>query len=130
MVMATVMIHGLGLALLGRAVAGERQEERLHHSPPLSLRGSAFTLVTVLALFVLHGVEIWGYAILYRVLDAFAQFEQALFFSTVSYAAIGYGDTALPAQWRLLGAIEGINGVILLGWSTAFFVNLLMRLRR
>ena len=130
MVMATVIIHGLGLALLGRAVAGERQEERLHHSPPLSLRGAAFTLITVLALFVLHGGEIWGYAILYRVIDAFAQFEQALYFSTVSYAAIGYGDTVLPMQWRLLGAIEGINGVILLGWSTAFFVNLLMRLRR
>ena len=55
---------------------------------------------------------------------------RSLYFSTISYAAIGYGDAALPEQWRLLGAIEGINGVILLGWSTAFFVNLLMRLRR
>ena len=63
-------------------------------------------------------------------LDAFAHFEEALYFSTISYAAIGYGDLHLPQQWRLLGAIEGVNGVILLGWSTAFFVNLLMRLRR
>ena len=130
MVMVTVMIHGLGLALLGRAVADEREEEKLHHLPPLSLRGAVFTLITVLALFILHGLEIWTYAALYLVIDALAHFEQALYFSTVSYAAIGYGDTALPPQWRLLGAIEGINGVILLGWSTAFFVNLLMRLRR
>lgn len=130
MVMVTVMIHGLGLALLGRAVAGERQEEKIHHSPPLSLRGAVFTLVIVISLFVLHGMEIWSYAALYLVIDAFAHFEEALYFSTVSYAAIGYGDTALPEKWRLLGAIEGINGVILLGWSTAFFVNLLMRLRR
>ena len=130
MVMATVMTHGLGLALLARAVATEQQEEKVHHLPPLSLRGAAFSLVTVLSLFVLHGAEIWSYAALYSLLGAFPHFETSLYFSTISYAAIGYGDAALPEQWRLLGAIEGINGVILLGWSTAFFVNLLMRLRR
>lgn len=130
MVLITVAFHGLGLALLARGVAGERHEEKVHHVAPLSLRGAAFTLVTVLSLFVLHGLEIWSYAVLYRVIDAFAQFEEGLYFSTISYAAIGYGDASLPPQWRLLGAIEGINGVILLGWSTAFFVNLLMRLRR
>ena len=130
MVIVTVATHGLGLALLARAVAGESQAERLHHLPPLSLRGAAFTLITVLSLFVLHGAEIWSYAALYTLLDAFPHFEASLYFSTISYAAIGYGDAALPEQWRLLGAIEGINGVILLGWSTAFFVNLLMRLRR
>lgn len=130
MVMITVATHGLGLALLARAVASEREEEKIHHLPPLSLRGAVFTLVTVLSLFVLHGAEIWSYAALYTALDAFPHFEAALYFSTISYAAIGYGDAALPEQWRLLGAIEGINGVILLGWSTAFFVNLLMRLRR
>lgn len=130
MVLVTVATHGLGLALLGRAVVGERQEEKIHHSPPLSLRGAVFTLFIVISLFVLHGVEIWSYAALYIFLDAFTHFEEALYFSTVSYAAIGYGDTVLSPQWRLLGAIEGINGVIMLGWSTAFFVNLLMRLRR
>ena len=130
MVMITVVTHGVGLAILSRAVAGERHEEKVHHLPSMSLRGAVFTLVTVLSLFGLHGVEIWGYAALYIFIDAFANFEQGLYFSTVSYAAIGYGDTALPPQWRLLGAIEGINGVILLGWSTAFFVNLLVRLRR
>ena len=130
MVLATVAIHGLGLALLARGVAGEQREERVHHVAPLSLRGAAFTLFTVLTLFVLHGFEIWSYAALYIVISAFPHFEEALYFSTISYAAIGYGDAALPPQWRLLGAIEGINGVILLGWSTAFFVNLLMRMRR
>ena len=130
MVIVSVATHGLGLALLGRAVAGEQREEQVQHLPPLSPRGAVFTLVTVLCLFVLHGAEIWSYAALYTVLDAFTHFEEALYFSTISYAAIGYGDSALQPQWRLLGAIEGINGVILLGWSTAFFVNLLTRLRR
>ena len=130
MVIVTVGIHGLGLALLARGVSGERHEEQVHHVGPLSFRGAAFTLVTVLSLFILHGLEIWSYAALYKIIDAFSHFEEALYFSTLSYAAIGYGDSFMPPQWRLLGAIEGINGVILLGWSTAFFVNLLMRLRR
>ena len=130
MVILTVGIHGLGLALLARGVSGERHAEEVHHLPPLSLRGAVFTLITVLSLFLLHGIEIWSYASLYTIIDAFRDFEEALYFSTISYAAIGYGDALLQPEWRLLGAIEGINGVILLGWSTAFFVNLLMRLRR
>jgi hypothetical protein len=30
--------------------------------------------------------------------------------------------------WRLVSAIEGMNGVLLLGWSTAFFVTVVARL--
>lgn len=130
MALLTVAIHGLGLALLARAVASESHEERVHHVAPRSLRGAGFTAIAVLTLFFLHGLEIWSYAALYIGLGAFGRFEEALYFSTISYGAIGYGDSSLPTQWRLLGAIEGINGVILLGWSTAFFVNLLLRLRR
>lgn len=130
MVLLTVTFHGFGLALLSRAVAGERREERSHHLPPLSLRGTLFTLATVLSLFALHGVEIWAYALLYIQIGAHTNFEGALYYSTISYAAIGYDDAGIDPRWRMLGAIEGINGVILLGWSTAFFINLLGRLRR
>jgi len=35
----------------------------------------------------------------------------------------------LSKSWRVLGAIEGANGVILLGWSTAFFVSIVSRIR-
>ena len=35
---------------------------------------------------------------------------------------VGYSDAAMAEQWRLVSAIEGINGIILIGWSTAFFV--------
>ena len=51
-----------------------------------------------------------------------------MYFSTQTYAAIGFGNEALDPQWRLVAAIEGVNGVILLGWSTAFFVTGMRRL--
>ena len=31
----------------------------------------------------------------------------------------------MAPKWRLLGAMEGVAGVILLGWSIAFFVSVM-----
>jgi hypothetical protein len=80
-------------------------------------------------LFMLHGVEIWSYATLYYLVGAIHSFEDALYFSTATYSTIGYGDLTLSKSWRVLGAIEGANGVILLGWSTAFFISIVARIR-
>lgn len=74
-------------------------------------------------------MEIWLYAAVYMLLGAFPKFEPALYFSTVTYASIGYGDVLMPHPWRILGAIEGAVGIIMLGWSTAFLVSLLAQLR-
>ena len=74
-------------------------------------------------------LEIWLYALLYLQLETFRHFEQALYFSTVTYSTIGYGDVVMPHEWRILGAIEGAAGIIMLGWSTAFLVSLLSQLK-
>ena len=128
MVLATVMIHGAGLAVLGRALRIERLQEVGRHVPPLSARSLVFTLLVVLALFTLHGIEIWLYAALYLALHAVQDLEVAVYFSTLTYGAIGYGDQYMAPAWRLVAAIEGINGVLLIGWSTAFFVSVVARL--
>jgi hypothetical protein len=130
MVLATVVIHGVGLSLLARIVRAEAQEERLHHVPKLSRRGLFFTLALVLGLFVLHGIEIWLYAFLFLAVGAISTLETAVYFSTISYAGIGFDDSYIQPAWRLVAGIEGINGLLLLGWSTAFFVTLVTRLGR
>ncbi|RJT25265.1 two pore domain potassium channel family protein [Chakrabartia godavariana] len=130
MVFVTVIFHGFGLALLGRALRGEAQVERMHHIPALSLRTVFFTLCLVVAIFVLHGVEIWVYAALYLMIGAIPTLETSVYFSTISYAGIGFDDRYIDPAWRLVAAIEGINGFLLLGWSTAFFVALVSRLGR
>lgn len=56
--------------------------------------------------------------------------RNAVYFSTITYGAIGYDDVAMAEPWRLVSAIEGINGIVLIGWSTAFFVRLVGRLGR
>ena len=51
--------------------------------------------------------------------------EDALFISTSSYSTIGEAAGLMPAQWRLVGVLEGVNGMLLIGWSTAFLFQLL-----
>ncbi len=126
MVALTVGIHLTGIAVLltilrhhrARTSAGSRV-----------LRDGAGIVAAATGLFVLHAIEIWVYAALYVALDALPDFETALYFSTSTYATIGYGDVVLDRSFRIVGAIEGANGVILLGWSTAFFVAVVSRIR-
>ena len=130
MVLSTVAFHGAGLILLTKLLRIEAREEMARHLPAFSPRTLAFTLSLVLAPFVLHGLEIWLYAFVYVWLGAVSDIATGVYFSTISYAAIGYSDVHISPNWRLVGAIEGINGLLLLGWSTAFFVPLVTRLGR
>ena len=79
-----------------------------------------FLLGLALALLALHSLEIVEYAILYQALGALPTFETALYFSADTYSTIGGGGVELPRQWRLVGSFEGVNGMVLIGWSTAF----------
>ena len=128
MVVVCVAIHGIGLFSLSRAMRSEAAIERLEHIEPLSPRGALFTLSIVLAIIALHGLEIWCFALLYLTLGAVPDVENALYFSTISYSTVGYSDTHIAGAWRLLGAFESILGMILLGWSTAFFFRMLGRI--
>lgn len=130
LVVATVVIHGAGLILLARLLRLEEREEHFSHLPPISLRGAAVTLAVVLGLFALHGTEIWIYAAVFQRLGAIEDFRTALYFSTITYSSIGYDAEPLDPSWRMVAGIEGINGLILLGWSTAFFVTVIGRIRR
>jgi Ion channel len=128
MLVICVFIHGAGLFSLSRATRSERAVERLRHVDPLSVRGAAFTLLVVLAIFALHGIEIWLFALVYLAIGAADGLENALYFSTISYSTVGYSDMHVTPRWRLLGPFQSILGMILLGWSTAFFFRLLGRI--
>lgn len=126
MVSMTVLIHFIWLsgllALIGR-YRPRRGRTRSIMSDAAAILAAAF------GLFALHGIEIWSYALLYWCTSAIQTFEAALYFSTSTYATIGYGDLVLPTNSRLIGAIEGANGIILLGWSTAFFFAVVDRMK-
>ncbi|MDQ8756003.1 ion channel [Sphingosinicella sp. LHD-64] len=130
MVLLTVIVHGAGLYILSHRLRIRSAEEAETHIDPMSPRGIAVTLALVLGLFWLHGVEIWLYALLYWATDALPDLHTSVYFSAVTYATIGDDNAGLPDAWRLVAAIEGVNGIILLGWTTAFFVPIIARMRR
>lgn len=130
MVLLTVLLHTIGLLVLGIGVRIAVAQEAKRDIHPLSPRGVALIVSMVLGLFIVHGAEIWSYAFLYTRLGAVADLREAVYFSTITYAAIGYGDDAIAEGWKLIAAIEGINGLLLIGWSTAFFVTVMSRLAR
>ena len=130
LVILTVVFHAVGLASLSHILKVESRGEARLHPNPLTAAGVGFTLALVLGLFVLHGVEIWFYGIVYLAIDAIEGLREALYFSTITYGAIGFSDVAMHEDWRLVAAIEGINGILLLGWSTAYFVTVVARVDR
>lgn len=130
MVSLTVAIHASGLYLLSRLLRLEERDEAREHIHAMSTRGFAATIIVILGLFVVHGIEIWLYAFVYVIIGSVDGLREAVYFSTITYGAIGYSDAAMAEKWRLVSAIEGINGIILIGWSTAFFVTLIARMRR
>lgn len=126
MVGLTILAHLAGiaglLALLRRHRRGRPDRRQVRHEAVAMLGAAA-------GLFVLHAAEIWAYAFFYLEVGALGNLETALYFSTSSYTTVGYGDVVLARAWRVVGAIESANGVILLGWSTAFFVAVVGRIR-
>lgn len=85
---------------------------------------------TGVALLALHVVEALVWALAYYLLPTEGQlqtFEEALYFSMVTFTTLGYGDITLDSTWRLLSGIEAINGILLAGWSTALLFSVVQR---
>lgn len=97
----------------------------LRHRENLEKRGTrihdAVLLILLFAgIMFLHITETCIWATFYYTQELFKDFETSVYFSLTSYTTIGYGDVLLPERWRLVGAIEGVAGVLLCGVSTAF----------
>lgn len=126
MVVLTISIHLGGLVIL---IALMRWREGHSNHVTSAWWQMALILGVVVCLFLLHAVQICVYAALYQVGGVIETFEEALYFSTSTFTTVGYGDIVLGPGWRVLAGIESANGFLLLGWSTAFLLQVVSRLR-
>ena len=125
MIALTVVIHTLGIIFLIRLLTAGVPRLR----PAQSYLGMVEILVvTVLAMFFLHTLEIWSWAAFYVWIGEFEELQRALYFSTVTFSTLGYGDITLQEKWQLLSSFEAVNGVILFGVSTAFVFAVIQKL--
>src|SRR5262245_29740668 len=125
-----LVIHVAGIVLLGEYLL--RRRERIEARKGLTYAGGLLIFIFSV-LIVLHLLEATIWAGFYAWRGLFRDFETSLYFSLTSYSTLGYGDVLLPANWRLLGTIEGISGVLLCGLSISFLfviVTALFQFRR
>jgi voltage-gated potassium channel Kch len=85
------------------------------------------TVIWILFLLVPIILDITLWATFY-VQTALPNFEEALYFSTVTFTTVGYGDVVLGREWRQLATFEAINGWVIFGWATALIIAVIQRL--
>ena len=73
-----------------------------------------------LSVFLSHIVQVCIWATAFLAAGEFTSLETALYFSTVTFTALGYGDVVASSDWRLLASFEAATGLFLFGLSTAF----------
>ena len=91
------------------------------------------TLLFSFLLFTLiHTIHSLVWAVCYYIIPEtsieFSSFSESVYFSMVTFTTLGYGDISLSSDWRLLSGLEAINGIMLIGWSTAMMFSLIQNI--
>ena len=76
-------------------------------------------------LFIGHMAQATIWAVLFRQLGEFSDFQTAFYHSLVNFASLGYGDIVMSEKWRLLGAIEASTGVLMFGLSAGAMLSIM-----
>ena len=118
----TVTIHTAGLSTMLRRRAS------LHLSNTRFWPVARLLVWVAWCLLLLHLAEISVWALFYWWQKCLPDAESSFYFSGVTYTTLGYGDLVLPQEWRLLGPVEGLTGILMCGLSTGFFFAVVSRL--
>ena len=82
---------------------------------------STVTLIGCVMLVLVLGnflqIVLWGSLFVY--LGEFESYRTAAYHSAVNFSTLGYGDIVMSEQRRVLGPIQALNGVLMVGVSTA-----------
>ena len=94
-----------------------------------------FKILSIALLFLLINslLQIAVWAVSFSLTGQFPDYRDAFYHSAVNFATLGYGDIVMEPPWRILGAMEAISGVLMLGLSTATLSNVfgkLLQLRK
>ncbi len=123
LIVLTVLAHAFGLVGIRARVLG-----RFHRALGAGHSLFVFAIVvsaTVLILTALHGLEATAWAAAYVRLGASPNARTAMLYSMSAMTTYGHANIYLEEHWRLMGAMEALNGMILFGLTTAFLFGVL-----
>jgi len=119
-----VTVQSLGMLVLIRWLSRVRRV--------LESRSTYLRVALLLRLFVgivlLHLVQVGLWAVVFWRAQELPNVDTALYFSLATYTTIGFGDVVVGPGWRVLAGIEGLTGILLVAWSTAFVFAVVNRM--
>jgi hypothetical protein len=118
-----IMIH----ALITLVAVGIARRAGLRHTSRPRLHLMTLMVVTALVLMIAHTAEIIIWSLAYAAVDAAPAGSDLLDFAFVNYTTLGYGDVTPLKEWRLLGPMTAMNGILMFGWSTAVLFEVLRK---
>jgi hypothetical protein len=123
LIVATIAIHTTGVVVMAfgleRRIRVRVEKYKLDPLRAIPIVIAVIGLVAVI-LAVLHGLEGVLWASAYRWLGAFDSFTDASVYSLGTMTTLDVPGLALPARYKMVSVLEGVNGVLLFGISTAF----------
>jgi hypothetical protein len=84
-------------------------------------------LISMLAMIAGNFIQITLWAILFLLLGELNELYEAIYHSAVNFASLGYGDFVMSKNRKLLGPLEAVNGVIMLGMTSAALMVILQQ---
>ena len=123
-VTATVALQVLAQAIV---LASGRFIDRRTHSSTELRRTFWISLGAVVPLFFGHFAQVGLWAGFLVLLGALQTYDDAFYFSLVTFATLGYGDIVLAPGYRIFGALAATCGSLMLGWSTALIFAAISR---
>ena len=122
LIAGTVAIHSAGSFFLFWVF---RKHRARTSREPGYVKLTLLLTCVVLALLVLHLLEVALWAGFFYRQGCFPDLRTSVYFSLITYATVGYGDVVLTEEWRILGGVEALAGVMMMSWSTAILIGAL-----
>jgi hypothetical protein len=130
LVAVTVAIHAFGVVLIKGGIDRFQTADRRPAFLYTTLGAVSIIVIVALLLAFLHAIESLIWATVYVLLGALPTPADAALYSLDSMTTRGSSGLMLAPTWRMMGATEAGDGMLLFGISTAFLFYVLQRLWR
>ena len=118
-----IAIHAVVMQAVLRAARVASKRATSHQA----LQLIAVMTATVSVLMAAHIAEVIVWSLGYAMVDVAPAGTDLVYFASVNYTTLGYGDVTPLQRWHLLGPMTAMNGVLLFGWSTAVIFAILQK---
>jgi hypothetical protein len=122
--LVNLVIHALVMGVLVKLLLN--MSDRRTGTPPF-LVYTVIIVTTGSVLFAAHFAEVLLWAYTYAAVGAAPPGTDLVYFAFGNYTTLGYGDVLPLEHWRVLAPMTALNGIMLIGWSTALIFAILRR---